>query len=203
MKDKKKIDEDIKFGFTKKQRSYIYSGMFFIIVLMLFVMNNINGESEEGPLPPGYNSNVEAEVQTAPDFALTSTDGKTVKLSDYKGKVVIIDFWATWCPPCRRGVPDLISLKKEYKDKGLEIIGISLDKISRGTEGNVVPFIKEYGINYPIVHGTMEVTQQYGGIRSIPTSFVIDRGGKIVANYVGLVPKENFEKDVIKVLASK
>ncbi|RMD51002.1 MAG: TlpA family protein disulfide reductase, partial [Ignavibacteria bacterium] len=101
---------------------------------MLFIMNNTNGEPEEGPLPPGYNPNHATASKMAPDFELPTVDGKKLKLSDYKGKVVIIDFWATWCPPCRRGIPDLISIKKEYS-KNLEIIGISVDKITRATDG--------------------------------------------------------------------
>lgn len=200
---KKNIDEDIKFGFTKKQRSYIYTGVFLTIIAMLFVMNNINGEPDEGPLPPGYNPAAISESPAAPDFNLPSVDGTEIKLSDYKGKVVILDFWATWCPPCRRGIPDLISIKKEYESKGIEIIGISLDKITRGTEGQIVPFMKEYGINYPVVHGNYEVAEKFGGIRSIPTSFVIDTNGKIISRYVGLVPKGNYIRDIEKALKNK
>ncbi len=195
-------DNTVKFGFTKKQRSYIYTGVFLTIIFMLFIMNNTNGEPEEGPLPPGYNPNSITSERIAPDFELPTTDGKKLKLSDYKGKIVIVDFWATWCPPCRRGIPDLVSLKNEYKDD-LEIIGISVDKITRGTEGRIVPFMKEYGINYPVVHGTFEVAEKFGGIRSIPTSFVIDREGKIAAQYVGLVPKANYIQAIKGILNKK
>lgn len=198
----KKVNEDIKFGFTKKQRSYIYTTAFLVIVAMLFIMNNTNGEPDEGPLPPGYNPAAHSENPMAPDFTLPTVDGKELKLSDLKGKVVVLDFWATWCPPCRRGIPDLIELKKEYKDQGFEIVGISVDKITRGTEGRIVPFMKEYGINYPVVHGDMSVAQKFGGIRSIPTSFVIDRKGKIITSFVGLVPKDNYVRVIEKALKS-
>ena len=136
--------------------------------------------------------------QTAPDFTLTDTKGKKVSLSDYKGKVVILDFWATWCPPCRRGIPDLISIKKEYKNK-IAIIGVSLDV---DTKKNVVPFIKTYGINYPVVYATNQVVRDYGNIDAIPTSFVIDKDGKIVNQHVGLTPKEVYVDEINKLLGN-
>ncbi|MBS3945024.1 MAG: TlpA family protein disulfide reductase, partial [Melioribacter sp.] len=110
---------------------------------------------------------------------------------------VILDFWATWCPPCRKGIPDLVELKKKYASKGVEIIGISVDQ---ETKPDVVPFIKEYGINYPIVYGNTSVYQQYGGIRAIPTSFIIDKEGKVVASYEGLISKAAYEDHIKKLL---
>lgn len=139
------------------------------------------------------------EGDKAPNFSLKSVDGKTIKLSDYKGKIVILDFWATWCPPCRRGVPDLISIQKEFK-KDVVVIGISLDR--EKTIKDVPGFMKDYGINYPVVYGDDKVTIDYGGIRSIPTSFVIDKKGNVVDSHIGLVPKEVFT-DKIKELLNK
>ncbi len=146
------------------------------------------------------NRSTEKEGDKAPNFSLKSVDGKTVKLSDYKGKIVIIDFWATWCPPCRRGVPDLISIQKEFK-KDVVVIGISLDR--EKTIKDVPGFIKDYGINYPVVYGDDKVTIDYGGIRSIPTSFVIDRKGNVVDSHIGLVPKEVFTDKVKELLNKK
>ncbi len=168
---------------SAKHRSYLYTAGFLVIVLILFIMNNSDGSSKEGPLPPNY---VEAS-------------GKMLSLSSYSGKVVILDFWATWCPPCRKGIPDLIELKKKYKDK-IEIIGLSVDEMSRNTKSKVVPFIKEYGINYPIVYADMKVVQGYGGINSIPTSFIIDTKGNIVQKHVGLAPKQTLEEEINKAL---
>lgn len=172
---------------TKKQKNYVYTGIFFVVVLILFIVNNTNGEPEQGPYPPHY----------------LESSGETLKLSDYQGKIVILDFWATWCPPCRKGIPDLIELKNEYKDKGVEIIGISLDPVTRGgsTKSKVIPFMKEYGINYPIVFGDQKIVYQYGNINSIPTSFVIDKEGNVVSQYRGLVAKSNYEKDINKILS--
>ena len=112
--------------------------------------------------------------------------------------MVILDFWATWCPPCRRGIPDLISIKKEYKNK-IAIIGVSLDV---DTKKNVVPFIKTYGINYPVVYATNQVVRDYGNIDAIPTSFVIDKDGKIVNQHVGLTPKEVYVDEINKLLGN-
>lgn len=194
-----KSTSDIKASLTKKQRSWIYTGFFVGVILLLFVINNLNGEPEQGPYPPNYVPSAQKSTATAPDFILPTTDGKTFKLSDLRDKVVILDFWATWCPPCRKGIPDLIDLKKRYGSKGFEIVGISVDT---DTKAEVIPFMKEKGINYPVVYGNMNVYQQYGGIRAIPTSFVIDKQGKIVASYEGLMSKQTYENHIKKLLGS-
>jgi thiol-disulfide isomerase/thioredoxin len=121
----------------------------------------------------------------APDFTLPLSNGGELKLSEYKGKIVVLDFWATWCGPCRKGIPDLIEIQKKYKDK-VAIIGISLDT---DTKSDVVPFIKRYGINYPVVYGNSEVVRAYGNIQAIPTSFIVDQNGDVVDTHVGLVDK--------------
>src|ERR1035437_2350432 len=143
--------------------------------------------------PPGDNI---ASNNPAPDFTLSSTGGKNIKLSDYRGKVVILDFWATWCPPWRRGIPDLIEIQKEYGND-VVIIGISMDS---DTKSDVVPFIKQMGINYHIAYADAGVVQSYGGVESIPTSFVIDKNGNIVDNHIGLVPKSDFTTVLNKLL---
>ena len=151
----KKNNQDKTFGgLTKKHRSWIYTGFFIGVIVLLFLFNNSDylfGRAEEnGPYPPNYIPAVQKGTTLAPDFTLPTTGGKNLKLSDLKGKVVIIDFWATWCPPCRKGIPDLIELKKKYGSKGFEIVGVSVD--ADNTISEVVPFIKNYGINYPVVY---------------------------------------------------
>lgn len=164
----------------------------FIVLVLLFTGCN-KKTSNEKPVTPEAITKGES---IAPDFSLADANGGNIKLSDYKGKVVIIDFWATWCPPCRKGIPDLIDIKKQYGDEVI-IIGISVDDDSKG---DVMPFIQKMGINYPIVYSTPEVVQAYGGIDGIPTSFVIDKGGKIVDTHIGLVPKEDFTSVIDKLL---
>lgn len=172
-----------------------------ILFLLILFGFSIIGCGKKEKVEPEKRTNPPVEKressQLAPNFDLTSTDGKNIKLSDYRGKVVIVDFWATWCPPCRKGIPDLIDLQKQFK-KNLVVIGISLDQ---DTKSDVVPFVKKYGINYPVVYGTNQVIMDYGSINAIPTSFVINKEGKIVDKHVGLVPKSEYESKIKEILS--
>lgn len=186
-----------------RYKSLVYTIGFIVVILLFFIINNSQSEPEQGPYPPNYNPTTRSitnplEEKTAPNFNLTASNGSRLRLSDYKGKIILLDFWATWCQPCRRGIPDLVELKNEYKNKAFEIIGISLDQ--ENTIAGVVPFIKEYKINYPVVYGDMEIIQNYGGIQSIPTSFVINKEGKIVKSYIGLTEKSVYDKVIKKLL---
>ncbi len=137
--------------------------------------------------------------QTAPDFNLKTLDGKTLQLSALKGKVVLLDFWATWCPPCREEIPHFKELYTQYRGKGLEIIGVALDE---GGEKDVAPFARQNQINYPLsATGAQQLAQAYGGIRGIPTTFLIDKQGKIAKKYVGYQDKQVFETEIRALLA--
>ena len=133
----------------------------------------------------------------APDFTLPGIDGSEIALSDFRGKVVILDFWATWCPPCRAEIPHFIELYDTHKDKGLEIIGVSLDW---NAERIVGAFAEENSINYTLLVGDNDVTDLYGGVMSIPTTLVIDRKGRIRERFVGYRDKEVFEKAIKELL---
>ena len=168
----------------------------FFILFMVLSFSAFSCSKEKAKETSPSNNEIQQQVNTsqsnkmkAPDFTLTSTNGKKINLSDYKGKIVILDFWATWCGPCRRGVPDLVDIQKEFKNK-VVVIGISLD--DQRTMNDIPPFMKQYGINYPIVYGTNKVVMDYGNIQAIPTSFVIDKNGYIVDQNIGLVPKSKF-----------
>lgn len=132
-------------------------------------------------------------LELAPDFSLLDLDGNTVTLSDFEGKVVILNFWATWCPPCKAEIPGFIELNNEYKNKGFEMIGISLDPDGAKAVGR---FLEKYKINYTLILGNMKVSSVYGGIDAIPTSFIINRDGYIYKKYVGYRSKDVFEKDI-------
>ena len=127
----------------------------------------------------------------APYFELKDLNGNKVRLSDFAGKVIILDFWATWCPPCKKEIPDFIELYKQYSKRGVTIIGIALDEYNA-----VKNFQSENKINYPILLGTDEVVKLYGGIRGIPTTFVIGKDGTIRQRYEGFRPKDLFEKEI-------
>jgi len=131
----------------------------------------------------------------APDFRVTDLKGKAISLSDYKGKVLFLNFWATWCPPCRAEIPDFVEAYAEQKANGLEILGISLD--SKGKEV-VTAFVEKYKINYPVVLETREntgrIVDDYQPGQFIPTTIIIDKMGRIRHKQVGAVDKETLLK---------
>jgi len=129
----------------------------------------------------------------APEWQLKDLDGKSVRLSDFKGKVVVLNFWATWCPPCRREIPSFVALQKRYGARGLVIVGVSLDENGAAP---VKQFASKMGINYPVVMGDAKVTAEYGGIPVVPTTFVIDKKGKIVATHDGDAEQSVFEAEI-------
>jgi peroxiredoxin len=134
---------------------------------------------------------------TAPAWKLKDVDGKPVELSQFKGKVVILDFWATWCPPCRTEIPGYIALQKKYADDGLVVIGVSVD-----TDGTapVKKFIKDFGINYMVVMADDGIQEAYGPILGYPTTFIIDRDGHIRDKKLGRMPAAKYEEKVLAVL---
>ncbi|MBN2136729.1 MAG: TlpA family protein disulfide reductase [Sedimentisphaerales bacterium] len=134
----------------------------------------------------------------APDFTLPDTEGNPVSLSDFKGKVIIVAFWTTWCPGCVKEIPHFIELKNKYKDSEFDIIGISLDE---GGAEDVKPFLKTKPVNYNILIGNTRVSNSFDTKGILPTVFVIDKTGQIRRKYVGSRGIATFEKDVKAFLA--
>lgn len=167
------------------------------IVLALFLIIFVIGVFSIMAIRDNANISYANQYGIAPDFTLKDINGNAMSLGDFKGKVVILDFWATWCPPCREEIPHFKELYTQYKEKGLEIIGVALDD---GGLQDVKPFAEENGINYPILLGNDKVTRDYGGIKGIPTTFVIDRQGNIIEKFLGYRQKEVFEKIIKKLL---
>jgi thiol-disulfide isomerase/thioredoxin len=132
----------------------------------------------------------------APDFKLSTLDGKVVSVGAEKGKVVLLNFWATWCGPCRAEVPDLIELQSKYKD-GLQIIGLALDVEDLN---EVKKFVAAYGVNYPVAVASDEIRFHYGGIGALPTSFMIDTQGRVVQKHEGLRDPALYEAEIRSLL---
>jgi peroxiredoxin len=135
----------------------------------------------------------------APDFMLTDAKGASIKLSDYKGKVVLLNFWATWCGPCKIEIPWFVEFQNKYQDRGLAVLGVSMDE--DGWQA-VRPFIAAHNMNYRVAIGADQVARLYGGIASLPTTFIIDQEGKIAAVHLGLVSKANYAREILRLLAS-
>jgi thiol-disulfide isomerase/thioredoxin len=132
--------------------------------------------------------------QLAPDFELTDLSGQTVRMSDLKGNVVIVDFWATWCKPCRMALPHFQELQREYGDRGLTIVAIAMDK--RG-ENVVRPFVEKADLAFRVVLNDGQVDHDYCGIFSLPTTFVVGPDGRVARKYIGYRDKSVYQHDII------
>jgi len=126
----------------------------------------------------------------APDFDLSDINGQTLNLSQFEGQVLVLNFWATWCPPCRAEIPDFIDVYNEYKDKGLAMIGVSLDNMS---EEELAPFVSDYGMTYPVALGTGQMVDDYKPGRYIPATIIVDKKGRIRTRHVGVMDRETLE----------
>ena len=138
--------------------------------------------------------------QTAPEFVLKDVNGATVRLSAYRGKVVLLNFWATWCGPCKFEIPWFIEFEQANKDRGFAVVGISMDE-----EGWVVvkPFLAEWNVNYRTLLGDDVIAQLYGGVDSLPTSFLIDRDGKVASMHQGLISKSTYQNEIQELLSAQ
>lgn len=172
---------------------YLWIAITVVSILAIFFILRNGNIAEGSSLPKGAPS--ADATPLAPAFQLPSVNGRSVSLSDFRGKVVILDFWATWCPPCRREIPDFIALQSQYQSKGLQIVGVALDEPEK-----VIGFAQSYGMNYPVLFGNDNVAMLYGGISGIPTTFIIDRQGKIVGRYEGFTSKAEFESAIKQLL---
>ncbi len=145
------------------------------------------------------NSASALQGKPAPDFSLASLDGKTVKLSDFRGKAVLLNFWATWCEPCKIEMPWFVELQKQYGPQGLQVLGVAMDDTD---PKDINEFAHKMGVNYPIAVGKEAVGDQYGGIPYLPSTFYIDRDGRVVDRVYGLVSRSEIEDDIKKALSS-
>lgn len=141
----------------------------------------------------GSSAQLNFKGQPAPDFELKSLDGKTVRLADFRGKAVLLNFWATWCQPCKIEMPWFVELQNKYGARGLQVVGIAMDDAS---EQDIAKFAKDMGVNYPVLIGKESVGDAYGGVQFLPTTFFLDRSGKVVDRVFGLKSRSDIEDDV-------
>jgi peroxiredoxin len=162
-------------------------------LLMVSVLGISCSSSSKRTITSGESSNRKA----AANFSLADANGAQVALADYKGKVVLLNFWATWCGPCKIEIPWFIEFNKTYKDQGFAVLGVSLD--DDGWK-SVKPYVTDKKIDYTVVVGSNEVSKSYGGVDSLPTTFIIDRDGRIAFVHTGLVSKDTYEKEIRSLL---
>src|ERR1700751_1230777 len=165
-----------------------------IVAALLFVGFHAARRAGNGP------DTLDPAGKPAPDFTLQTLDGKNVTLSSLRGKAVLLNFWATWCGPCKVEMPWFVELQKEYGSQGLQIVGVAMDDSSAQ---DIQAFVKEMGVNYPILIGKEAVGQAYGGVDVLPTTFFIDRSGAIVAREFGLQSRSLFVDNIKKALGGQ
>ena len=163
----------------------MHKRLLLFVLLAVFILGCSKGDSGQG-LSGG-----------APDFTLPAVDGSMVSMSDYSGKVILVDFWATWCPPCQEMIPILSKLHKKYSEKGLVTLGVSLDKDGLGVLGT---FVHENMIPYKVVMGDNRISNAFGGVSSIPTLYMVDREGRLVRKLTGYHSYNQLEEQVKKYL---
>ena len=185
----------------KPNKLTYFTGVAALAALVLFSGCDKKDEADiqMKQMPPQQQAAATTNVESskaAPNFSLASYKGDDKSLSDYEGKVVMLNFWATWCGPCKREIPDFIELQKKYGSKGFEIVGVALDD-----PNDVRNFVEASSINYDILFDTQQAAARaYGNIRSIPTTFLINRDGEIVDEVVGMRPKEEWVSKIKSIL---
>lgn len=167
--------------------------LFVAILAMLASGKYLDRTRKHGPI------RLVGDVQgvPAPDFILPSLDGRKVKLSDFRGKAVLLNFWATWCPPCKVEMPWFEDLQKQYAQDGLVVLGVAMDDSEPAT---IAKFASDLGVNYPVLLGTDKVSDDYGDVQYLPTTFYIARDGTIVDKMTGLLDRKEIESAVRKTL---
>lgn len=179
----------------RRRRDPIILIVIALVVSIMLVFGIQKANRNKGQKPAG-----QMQGQLAPDFSLTTPEGKVMKLSDFRGKAVLLNFWATWCEPCKVEMPWFVDLQKKYGPQGLQVLGVAMDDAS---PGEIASFAQKLGVNYPVLLGKEEVGSEYGGIEYLPSTFYIGRDGKIIDHVFGLVSRSEIEADIEKALSQQ
>jgi len=176
-----------------KRNALVFVVLFVAILAMLASGRYLDRVRKHGPIKLVGN----VQGVPAPDFTLPALDGSKVSLSDFRGKAVLLNFWATWCPPCKIEMPWFEDLQKQYAKDGLVVLGVALDDSAPAT---IAKFASELGVNYQVLLGTDQVSDDYGDVQYLPTTFYIARDGTIVDKMTGLLDRKDIEEAVKKTL---
>jgi peroxiredoxin len=168
-----------------------------LVAAMFFTGRYLADRSRSGAAPE-TRIGEDAKRRPAPEFELKDLAGKDVRLSDYHGKVVLLNFWATWCPPCKEEMPWFVDLQERYGAQGLQVLGVAMDDSGEKT---IESFTKRLGVNYPVLLGKESIAHAYGDVQFLPDTFYIGRDGKIVAHVQGLINRKEIEEKVKSALA--
>ncbi len=181
-----------------KARHFLEANRYVLSSVLVVALGLSSCSSRSGNVHASERSDSAASARkVAPDFTLTDANGAAVKLSDLRGKVVLLNFWATWCGPCALEIPWFIEFEQQYRAQGLEVVGVSMDEDGWKV---VKPYVQEHKVNYRVLLGDESVGQLYGGVDSLPTTFLIDRTGKVAFVHVGLAGKNEYLDEVQKLL---
>ena len=178
-----------------RRNALVFVALFVAILAMLASGKYLDRVRKHGPMKLVGN----VQGKAAPDFALASLDGKKVKLSDFRGKAVLLNFWATWCSPCKVEMPWFEQLQKQYGRDGLVVLGVAMDDSKPAT---IAKFASDLGVNYQVLLGTDKVSDDYGDVQYLPTTFYIGRDGMIVDKMTGLLDRNEIESAVKKTLST-
>ena len=176
-----------------KRNALVFVTLVVAILAMLASGRYLDRTRKHGPIKLVGN----VQGVAAPDFTLPSLDGRKVKLSAFRGKAVLLNFWATWCPPCKIEMPWFEDLQKQYGADGLVVLGVAMDDTEPAT---IAKFASDLGVNYPVLLGTDKVSDDYGDVQYLPTTFYIARDGTIVDKMTGLLDRKEIENAVRKTL---
>ena len=180
-------------GSAKLRKTILRSLATIVVVAGLYFVLRHHGA------PAGLRGTLIGQGSLAPDFSLADLAGENVHLSTYRGKVVLLDFWATWCDPCRDEIPHLVELQNKYGAQGLQIIGVSMDDEPEP----VREFYQQFKINYPVVMGNAKTGELYGGILGLPIAFLIGRDGRINTKHIGATNISVLEAEIVNLLRER
>ena len=184
------------------KRKIVVFGTMVVVIAGLLILAKFQHKLPTGQsFVAGAAAPAAAKGHSAPDFVLTDLQGHTVKLSDLRGKAVVLNFWATWCPPCKAEIPWFIDMQKRYGAQGLQVVGVNMDDDS--DKNDVEKFAAQNAINYPILFGQEKVAEEYGGIDYLPTTFYIDRNGVVLERVFGQPERDEIEQNIKRAIASK